>query len=56
MNFNHLGLVLIIYYKRMYLIIHFNLGATWQSLHTFFLSLPFNILTEVPVASGSIDV
>jgi hypothetical protein len=40
----------------MYLTIHFNPGATWLFLHTFFLSLLFNILTEVPVATSTIDV
>jgi hypothetical protein len=33
-------------YQCMYLIIHFNLGAIWLFLHTFFLYLPFNILWE----------
>ncbi len=56
MNFNHLGVVLILYYKRMHLIIHFNPGATQLFLCIFFLSLLFNILTEIPVASSSIDV
>jgi hypothetical protein len=36
MNFNHLWVVLIIYYKCMHLIIHFNPGATWLvSSHLF---------------------
>jgi hypothetical protein len=39
MNFNHLGVVLIIYYKYMHLVIHFNLGATCLFLHTSFFPL-----------------
>jgi hypothetical protein len=48
--------VLIIYYKCINLIIHFNPGVTQLFLHTSFLSLPFNILTEMPVARSNIDV
>ncbi len=50
------GWSLIIYYKHMHLIIHFNPGATQLFLQNFFLSLLFNILTEMPVASSSVDV
>jgi hypothetical protein len=59
MNFNHMGVVLVLYNKEMCAheqIIHFNPGLTQLFLHTFFLALPFNILTEMPVASSSIDV
>jgi hypothetical protein len=56
MEFNHLRVVLTIYYKCMHLIIHFNPGANQLFLHSFFLSLLFNILTDMPVASSSIDV
>ncbi len=56
MNSNYLGMVLILYYKCMDLIIHFNPGATWLVLCNFFLSLPFNILKELPVASSRIDI
>ncbi len=55
MDFNHLRVVLIVYYKCIYLIIQFNPGATMLFLHTSFLSLLFNILTEIPVASSSIN-
>jgi hypothetical protein len=55
MNSNHLGVVLIIYDKRMHLIIHFNQGATWLFLHPSFLTVLFNILTEMPLASNNID-
>jgi hypothetical protein len=34
------GWFLIMYYKCMHLIIHFNPGATWLFLHTSFISLP----------------
>ncbi len=43
-------------FKHMHLIVHFNPGATWLFHPTFFLSLTFNILTEMPVGSSSIDV
>ncbi len=56
MNFNHLGVVSILFYKCMHLIIHFNPGATRLFLCTFSLSLLFNILTDMPVANSSIDV
>ncbi len=56
MNFNHLGVVSILYYKHIHLIIHFNPDATWLFLCTFFFSLPFNILTEMSLASRSIYV
>ncbi len=56
MNFNHLGVVSILHYKHMHLIIYFNPDATWLFLCTFFLSLMFNILTEMYVANSSIDV
>ncbi len=46
-NFNHLGVVSILFYKSMHLIIHFNPGATRLFLCTFSLSLPFNILTDI---------
>jgi hypothetical protein len=54
-----MGVVLVLYNKEMCAheqIIHFNPGLTQLFLHTFFLALPFNILTEMPVASSSIDV
>jgi len=35
------------------LVIHFNPGIIQLSLHTSFLSLLFNFLTEMPVASSS---
>ncbi len=54
-NFSHLGLVLILYHEQMHLIIHFNPGAAQLFLCTFFLSLPFNTLTEMHVASN-VDV
>jgi hypothetical protein len=37
------------------LIINFNPGVTWLFVYTFFLSLLFNSLTEMLVATG-IDV
>jgi hypothetical protein len=37
----------------MHLVIHFNPGATWLFLCTLSLSLPFNILTDMPVANNS---
>ncbi len=55
MNFNHLWVVSIIYYKCMHLIIHFNPGATQVLPHTFFFPLLFNIVTEMPIANNSID-
>ncbi len=55
-DFNHLRVVLIIYYKHIHLIFQFNSGAIRLFLRTFFLSRPFNILREMPVASSSIDV
>ncbi len=42
-----------LYYKCMHLIIHFDPGATQLFLHTPFLLLLFNILTEMPIASSS---
>jgi hypothetical protein len=36
-----------------HLVIHFNPGIIQLSLHTSFLSLLFNFLTEMPVASSS---
>ncbi len=51
--FNHLRVVLIIYYKPLHLILQFNLGATRLFLRTIFLSQQFKILTEMPVASSS---
>jgi hypothetical protein len=56
MDFNHLRVVSIIYYKCVHLIIHFDPVVTQLSLHTSLLSLPFNFLTEMPVASSSIDL
>jgi hypothetical protein len=47
---------LIIYYKCMHHIIHFNPGTTWLFLHISFLFLSFNILTEFQVASGSLQI
>jgi hypothetical protein len=55
MNFNHLGVVLIVYYKCMHFIIHFNLGVTQLFFHTFYLLLLFNIFIEVPIANSSIN-
>jgi hypothetical protein len=55
-NCNHLRVVLIISYKCMHLIIHFNPGETQLFLHTSFLSLPFNIVTEMAAACSSKDV
>ncbi len=55
-NFNNLGLVLILYCKHMHLIIHFNKGATRLFLCTFFLSLLFNTLTDMHVAISNLDV
>ncbi len=43
MDFNHLRMVLIVYYKCLHLLIDFNPGATWLCL-----------LTEILVASSSI--
>jgi hypothetical protein len=40
----------------MYLVVHFNPGAIQLFLHTSFLSLLFNILTKMPVASSSRDI
>jgi hypothetical protein len=51
-----LRVVLIISYKRMHLIIHFNPGEIQLFLHTSFFSLPFNIVTEMPAACSSKDV
>jgi hypothetical protein len=56
MNFNHLGMVLVHYYKHMQLINHVNPGVTQLFLYTLFLSVLFNILTEMIVASSTIDV
>ncbi len=56
MKFHDLWVVLIPYCKHMHLIIHLNLGVTQLFLHTFFLSLSFNIITEKPVASSSTDI
>ncbi len=42
-----------VYYKRTYLIIHFNPGATWLFLQTLFLYLLLNILVETPVAPNA---
>jgi hypothetical protein len=53
MNFNHLGMVLVLYYKHMQLINHINPGVTQLFLHTLFLSVLFNILTEMIVASST---
>ncbi len=55
MNFYHLWVVSIIYYKCMHLIICFNPGVTQVLLHTFFFPLLFNIVTEMPIANNSID-
>ncbi len=55
-DFNHLRAVLIIYYNHRYLTICFNAGVAWLFLHTSFLSLLFNILVEMAVATTSIDV
>jgi hypothetical protein len=37
-------------------LINFDAGVTWLFLHTSFLSLPFNILTEIPVAGSSMYI
>ncbi len=55
-DFNHLRVVLIISYKSMHLIIHFNPGEIQLFLHTSFFSLPFNTVTEMPAACSSKDV
>jgi hypothetical protein len=47
--------VFIISHKCMHLIIHFNPGATGLFLHIPLVSLPSNILAEIPVTSSSID-
>ncbi len=49
-------MISIVYYKCIDLIIHFNPGVTWLFFDTFFLSLQFNIHTEMPIASSSVDV
>ncbi len=54
-NFSNLRVVLILHHKYMHLI-KFDAGVTWLFLHTSFLSLPFNILTEIPVASSSMHI
>jgi hypothetical protein len=56
MNSHHLGVLFILYYKRMHLIIHFNPGVTQLFLYTFSHSLLFNILTHMPAAHSSTDV
>jgi hypothetical protein len=55
MNFSHLGCVLNLYYKCVHIIIHFNPNATWLCLDTIFLSLLFNILTNMHVANNNRD-
>jgi hypothetical protein len=45
--------VLIVHYKFMHLIIHFNPSATQLFPYTSILSLRFNFLTEMPVARCS---
>ncbi len=45
-DFNHLRVVLILYYNCMHLIILFNPSGTLLFLHTSFLSLAFNILRD----------
>jgi hypothetical protein len=55
-DFNHLQVVLIVYYKHMHLIIHFNPGVTWLFPHVSCLPLLFNIRVEMAIATSSIDV
>jgi hypothetical protein len=58
MDFNHLRVALIIYYKHLHLDIHFNLGATQLFFDTSFLFCwSFNVLTQVPIIiNNNIDV
>ncbi len=54
MDFNHLRVVLIIYYKCMHLLIHFNAGVT--QLHLFPFSAVPTFQKSVPVTNSSRDV
>jgi hypothetical protein len=54
MDFNHLRVVLIIYYKCMQLLIHFNAGCD-SAAPLSFLCCSY-IPTEVPVTNSSRDV
>jgi hypothetical protein len=56
MDFYHLRMFLVIYYKYMHNIIHLNSGATWLLLHTPFQPLSWNVWPEIPLASSSIIV
>jgi hypothetical protein len=56
MDFYHLRMFLVIYYKYLHNIIHLNSGVTWLLLHTPFQPLSLNVWPEILLASSSIIV